>query len=297
MLHKVIIFGFISSVSIMIIIGIFALNTNQQTILSFETGEKHFKAIATAATEVSSYAKRAEGHLLMYLILHRNVDKEKFPQRVVSLNEQISILDEKIHNPEARSILEKIKSQTTDILSVGNALIEFHDNALENKVMFEIEKHQESIFKLHENFAAIRQLGVNLTELEIKLEAEHKMKIFENAGRLRFYVLFLVILSLGLAIFLGYILNKMINSLNQEISKRIQTEKTILIESNKLKDALARVNVLSGLIPICAACKKIRDDKGYWNQIENYIRDHSEAEFSHSICPKCEKKLYPDLCD
>ena len=52
---------------------------------------------------------------------------------------------------------------------------------------------------------------------------------------------------------------------------------------------------LSGLLPICASCKKIRDDKGYWNQIESYIHDHSEAEFSHGICPDCFKRLYPDL--
>lgn len=66
-------------------------------------------------------------------------------------------------------------------------------------------------------------------------------------------------------------------------------------EKEKLEEALAKVKKLSGLLPICASCKKIRDDKGYWNQIETYIRDHSEAEFSHSICPECAKKLYPDL--
>lgn len=66
-------------------------------------------------------------------------------------------------------------------------------------------------------------------------------------------------------------------------------------EKEKLEEALAKVKKLSGLLPICASCKKIRDDKGYWNQIESYIRDHSEAEFSHSICPECAKELYPDL--
>ena len=64
-----------------------------------------------------------------------------------------------------------------------------------------------------------------------------------------------------------------------------------------LKEALAKVKLLSGFLPICAVCKKIRDDKGYWNQIESYIRDHSEAEFSHGICPECAKKLYPDYID
>ena len=64
---------------------------------------------------------------------------------------------------------------------------------------------------------------------------------------------------------------------------------------HELQDALAQVKTLSGFLPICASCKKIRDDKGYWNQIEAYIGDHSEAEFTHSICPECMKKLYPDF--
>lgn len=64
-----------------------------------------------------------------------------------------------------------------------------------------------------------------------------------------------------------------------------------------LQEALAKVKTLSGMLPICASCKKIRDDKGYWNQIEAYIHKHSDAEFSHGICPECAKKLYPDLVD
>lgn len=72
-----------------------------------------------------------------------------------------------------------------------------------------------------------------------------------------------------------------------------QLEKTVV----DLRQAIAEIKTLSGLLPICASCKKIRDDKGYWNQIEVYIRDHSEVEFSHSICPECMKKLYPDYAD
>jgi PAS domain S-box-containing protein len=63
----------------------------------------------------------------------------------------------------------------------------------------------------------------------------------------------------------------------------------------ELQDALANIKTLKGLLPICASCKKIRDDKGYWNQIEAYIRDHTDADFSHGICPECREKLYPDL--
>ena len=60
-----------------------------------------------------------------------------------------------------------------------------------------------------------------------------------------------------------------------------------------LQGSLAKVKMLSGMLPICASCKKIRDDQGYWGQIELYIRNHSEAEFSHSLCPDCAGKLYP----
>jgi CheY-like chemotaxis protein len=63
----------------------------------------------------------------------------------------------------------------------------------------------------------------------------------------------------------------------------------------ELEDALAEIKTLRGIIPICSSCKKIRDDEGYWHQVEVYIRDHSEAEFSHGICPECAKKLYPEI--
>ena len=61
----------------------------------------------------------------------------------------------------------------------------------------------------------------------------------------------------------------------------------------ELKNALAQVKTLGGLLPICSHCKKIRDDKGYWNQIEAYLHEHSDADFSHSICPECFKEHYP----
>lgn len=69
------------------------------------------------------------------------------------------------------------------------------------------------------------------------------------------------------------------------------------IDITELQNALSKVNILSGLIPICAHCKKIRDDDGYWNQLESYIKKHSEADFSHGICPDCIRKLYPDYAD
>ena len=79
-----------------------------------------------------------------------------------------------------------------------------------------------------------------------------------------------------------------------DVTERLKAEQALQAEHDRLLKALSEVKALSGLLPICASCKKIRDDKGYWNQIESYIRDHSEADFSHSICPDCAKKLYPE---
>ena len=83
---------------------------------------------------------------------------------------------------------------------------------------------------------------------------------------------------------------------NIMLEKKIQQqnkEKDELIA--KLQDALANVKKLSGLLPICSSCKKIRNDEGYWKQIEGYIAEHSEAVFTHGLCPDCVKKLYPTL--
>jgi two-component system, response regulator PdtaR len=66
-------------------------------------------------------------------------------------------------------------------------------------------------------------------------------------------------------------------------------------QNGELQSALEKIKTLSGLVPICAGCKRIRDDRGYWQQVESYIQAHSEARFSHGLCPDCCVKLYPDV--
>jgi len=77
---------------------------------------------------------------------------------------------------------------------------------------------------------------------------------------------------------------------------KINLQRDELTKSNEeLLNASKNIKILGGLLPICSSCKKIRDDKGYWNQIEQYIKEHSEARFTHGICPNCSKTLYPEL--
>lgn len=83
------------------------------------------------------------------------------------------------------------------------------------------------------------------------------------------------------------------NSRNIDEKTKAEKEREQVIE--ELKAALTQVKKLSGLLPICSICKKIRDDKGYWNRIEKYLEEHSEAMLTHSLCPACIKVHYPDL--
>ena len=82
-----------------------------------------------------------------------------------------------------------------------------------------------------------------------------------------------------------------VNIVSKDITrlKRMETEREKLI--SELREALTKIKTLKGLIPICAWCKKVRDDKGYWNEIESYVKEHSDADFTHGICPECLKGL------
>ena len=81
----------------------------------------------------------------------------------------------------------------------------------------------------------------------------------------------------------------------ENVTDRVVRERELREQVARLEEALNQVKTLKGLLPICSHCKKIRDDKGYWNQLENYIGERSDVDFSHGICPDCLKKYYPDI--
>ena len=116
----------------------------------------------------------------------------------------------------------------------------------------------------------------------------------------------LIAISIGILLIIILLSTYIIGRGLKETRRRQAAEKELeayqhhleeLVEKRtaELKKALDEVKVLSGFLPICSSCKKIRDDQGYWNQIESYIKKHSDAEFSHSLCPDCIRNLYPDI--
>jgi len=101
--------------------------------------------------------------------------------------------------------------------------------------------------------------------------------------------LFLVVVALLPFIFF-FVYRPMVDYCKENSQLLLEKENKI----EELEKAFREITTLRGILPICASCKKIRDDQGYWKQIESYIRDHSDAEFSHGICPPCAEKLYPE---
>lgn len=103
--------------------------------------------------------------------------------------------------------------------------------------------------------------------------------------------------SLGLQLVLAgaqdYLVKCQINAPLVRRALRYAIERNRLAQ--EIKQAMAEIKTLSGMLPICAGCKKIRDDKGYWNQIESYVQEHSMASFSHGLCPECIPKYFPGM--
>ena len=86
-------------------------------------------------------------------------------------------------------------------------------------------------------------------------------------------------------------LQKQLQAANERLEDRVRELSAL---NTQLQEALDQVKTLSGLLPICANCKKVKDDQGYWHQVEMYVQEHSDATFSHGLCPDCFRELYPE---
>ena len=128
--------------------------------------------------------------------------------------------------------------------------------------------------------------GVFLGAFEIYYDITEKKQNLERWLRISF----VIVIFLALSVLILSALNVVKGKRRLIERKRTEDEREELI--GKLQEALATVRTLSGLLPICSSCKKIRDDQGHWNQLETYLLEHSEAEFTHGSCPDCLKSLY-----
>jgi hypothetical protein len=149
-----------------------------------------------------------------------------------------------------------------------------------------------SYAQLYKPFNWVIATGVYLDEVDQLINTE-KEKMHETHNQQLLYSLLFsliaVIISGIILVFFERQISKLINSYEAD---NLNYTRTLISEKEKTEKALEEIKQLKGLLPICSQCKKIRDDGGYWNQIEQYIELHSDAHFSHSLCPNCVEALY-----
>jgi len=170
-----------------------------------------------------------------------------------------------------------------------------------------ISVHKTNQYLLKKIDAAVAEFVNSETYKKIYTRWYGKPKPFWTVPKVAGFMTAILIFSItGMGVWRYHSTMKLNQALLKNIQKREAAErklqesydtleKKIDERTKELQKALSEVKSLSGLLPICAHCKKIRDDQGYWNSIEEYIYEHSEAEFSHSICQECAKKHYPDM--
>ena len=162
-----------------------------------------------------------------------------------------------------------------------------NDKVLAEKKI-ELTKVSAGLFTKPGYLLAITILSIFLSEAFVMLILSYlpSTSLF-NVALLDATVLSIIVFPMLLLL----VLRPMQNYLNQKALMEKEREKLI----EQLNNTISEIKVLKGIIPICASCKNVRTDQGFWEQVEVYVRDHSEAKFSHSICPDCKEKLYPNI--
>jgi signal transduction histidine kinase len=197
-----------------------------------------------------------------------------------------------------------LSTETKDIKGNKPYEVELNGVKKEGEIYFEYyfqklnsEKiaHKLSFAKLYKPWDWVVATGVYLDDVDqlILAETENMKKTLKKQRMYSFSIAAFAIL-ISTLILIRF--EKQISQLIYSHEKNIENyTNNLLKEKEKTELALAEIKQLKGMLPICSNCKKIRDDKGYWNHLELYIEEHSDASFSHGICPECIKKLYPEL--
>ncbi len=192
--------GFLAVAALAATSGFFGLSASRQIVGYFEGGESHFRSNVAAATEVASYVKRLESHLIMYLVLHDTVDRQKVFARYKSLNEKLDLLEKQVENPEAQRLLEIIFLSREEVLRLSKALILVHDEELDEKNEFILARHSlelrnlsDAVSKVAENALRIAYLETNFLNKQESITAATALSSFSKEAESSL----LMFLSLG----------------------------------------------------------------------------------------------------
>ena len=201
------------------------------------------------------------------------IDAKDYQKAVTTLNECLMIVEIAGTESLLASVYENYYKAHKGLKNYPSAFEFYHLYVnLNNKLMNQESKNKISMMQV------LYESEKREKEIEVLGRREHQRTYQRNIMIVCFGALFIFTVVL-------YRSNQIKHKLNNELDKK----------NVELDKAIQEVKSLSGMLPICSHCKSIRDDKGYWSQVEDYISRHSEADFSHGICPACIKELYPEL--
>ena len=280
--HKLVL-GFMLVIVMFVSFGIISL-TEVHTVGNLtETIYEHPLVVSNAA--LSAGINMTKMHRSMKdVILSKSTDEldkvsddvNKYEQLVY---EQLDVIRDNIIGTEGQNLEKRTRQLFADWKPIRQEVFFlFHSGRRDEAAAITKGKGAEHVAKLEDKMMELTSYARKKADGFMQL-AERSQKRVETIS------VILVLVGVFLSALIAFI----------SVRYVLKVERVLLHERNALQKALSEIKTLSGLLPICASCKKIRDDKGYWNQLELYIRDHSEAEFSHSICPTCADNLYGDL--
>jgi len=207
---------------------------------------------------------------------HTNNKPDKMTNDINSTDEKsarILIVDDAPENIQILGVMLKKENYQINVAQSGPKALEILEQVLPNLILLDITMPEMDGYEVCER---IKQnpltKDIPVIFLTAKTETESIVRAFD----------------VGAVDYLTKPFRK------KELLVRVRTHLELRRSKQELEQALAEIKTLKGIIPICASCKKIRDDAGYWNQVEVFIETHSDALFSHGICPDCADELYGD---
>ncbi len=238
--------------------------------------------------------------------MRQDTSKKELLEEISALRKRVAFLEKReADRVHAEHLMKEKKTRAQDALEESEEILRSMIKATKESLL--LTDTRGTI--LMANKVLARRLGKNVKELIGTSQydhfppdvAKHRKENFEKLVRTKRAIRFEDLRSIrSLEIFAYPIIDdsgtvKKIAIFSHDITERkeLESERERLIA--ELKQALSKVKTLSGFLPICASCKKIRNDEGYWQQIEAYIRENTDADFSHGLCPECAEKLYPDF--
>jgi len=251
-----------------------------------------------SSTIVNNYRFALERYLdntgsLIIVLLDENLAIQEYNQPFLNLVSSCGLFRRvKVGDIRGKSILDFLMPESHSAFQVQNKekieeRLVLDKGACREHELGQVGNQEEFFIKSRLNFSVEGSPSITMSSYIFRIE-KHSLLIGER----------IILTESHFMDKMSILNNEMANMLReiQRKNREIQKKNLALEQKNiALEKAHSEIRMLTGIIPICMHCKEIRDDKGYWNQIDKFITEHSEAQFSHAICPKCMKKFYSEF--